>query len=540
MSGGAVSIHWFRKGLRLHDNAALLAALKGAKQVYPVFVLDPHFAKPEFVGVVRYNFLLESLRDLDKSLRTLGSRLYVLKGKPLQALEEKFKEWEVTRLTFERDTEPYAKLRDTQARELAEKHGIEVITTVGHTLHDPEQYIAKAGGADKIPLTYSSFGTLFRRLGKVPAALSAPTKEDFPQSSTLVRTDALDDHRFDVPSLKDMGYEWNDDEHEVRFPGGETEALERMRRHLQRKAWIAHFEKPKTSPNTLEPSTTGLSPYLKFGCLSPRLFYHELARVYAEYRDHAKPPVSLHGQLLWREFFHMCGYAVKNFDRMEGNRICRQIDWDTNDALLAAWENARTGYPWIDACMTQLRREGWLHHLARHAVACFLTRGDLYQSWEKGAQVFDRLLVDADWHLNSANWMWLSCSSFFYQYFRVYSPVAFGKKTDPSGAYIRKYLPQLKAFPDKYIYEPWKAPPGVQRSCGCIIGKDYPEPIVDHAEVSAANKARIRACYDALKQAEKAKKTTTKDAKSSGGASKRSSAQSSAKLKKTKTASSKR
>ena len=165
-----------------------------------------------------------------------------------------------------------------------------------------------------------------------------------------------------------------------------------MRLHLKRRAWIAHFEKPKTSPNSLQPSTTGLSPYLKFGCLSPRLFHHELASVYAEYKDHAKPPVSLHGQLLWREFFHLCGFAVENFDRMRGNRICRQIDWDDKPQLLEAWEQGRTGYPWIDACMTQLRTEGWLHHLARHAVACFLTRGDLYQSWEKGA-VSMRLFV---------------------------------------------------------------------------------------------------------------------------------------------------
>ena len=98
---------------------------------------------------------------------------------------------------------------------------------------------------------------------------------------------------------------------------------------------------------------------------------------------------------------------------------------------------ARTGYPFIDAIMTQLREEGWIHHLARHAVACFLTRGDLWLSWERGQAVFEEWLLDADWFLNSANWMWLSCSAFFHQYYRVYSPVAFGKKTDKNGDYIR-------------------------------------------------------------------------------------------------------
>jgi len=107
--------------------------------------------------------------------------------------------------------------------------------------------------------------------------------------------------------------------------------------------------------------------------------------------------------------------------------------------------------------MVQLRETGFIHHLARHAVACFLTRGDLWQSWEKGAEVFDEWLLDADWALNNGNWMWLSCSCFFYQYFRCYSPVAFPKKWDPKGNYIKKWLPQFKDFPVKYIYEPWKA-----------------------------------------------------------------------------------
>lgn len=120
--------------------------------------------------------------------------------------------------------------------------------------------------------------------------------------------------------------------------------------------------------------------------------------------------------------------------------------------------------------MTQLRLEGWIHHLARHAVACFLTRGHLYQSWEKGAFVFEQYLLDADYALNSANWQWLSCSAFFNRYFHVYGPVSFGKKTDPNGDYIRKYLPVLKDFPRQYIYEPWDAPLSIQKKCGCIIG----------------------------------------------------------------------
>ena len=110
-----------------------------------------------------------------------------------------------------------------------------------------------------------------------------------------------------------------------------------------------------------------------------------------------------------------------------------------------ARRDGQTGFPWIDAIMAQLKQEGWVHHLARHAVACFLTRGDLYQSWEAGAKVFDHQLLDADWSLNTCNWLWLSASAFYHTFFRCYSPVAFPKKYDKSGAYVRRYLPVLVA-----------------------------------------------------------------------------------------------
>ena len=121
-----------------------------------------------------------------------------------------------------------------------------------------------------------------------------------------------------------------------------------------RTAYISSFEKPKTKPNSLEPSTTVLSPYMKFGCVSPREFWWDLEAVYTKAGKKTLPPVSLTGQLLWREFFTMTGSVTPNFDKMVGNPICRQIDWDTNPEYLAAWEEGRTGYPFIDAIMTQV------------------------------------------------------------------------------------------------------------------------------------------------------------------------------------------
>jgi len=263
-----------------------------------------------------------------------------------------------------------------------------------------------------------------------------------------------------------------------------------MEESLKDELWVARFEKPNTAPNSLEPSTTVLSPYLKFGCLSARLFYQKLKEILKRQPKHSQPPVSLVGQLMWREFYYTVAAAEPNFDRMLGNIYCLQIPWQEQPEHLEAWTHGRTGYPFIDAIMRQLRQEGWIHHLARHAVACFLTRGDLWISWEEGQRVFEQLLLDQDWALNAGNWMWLSASAFFHQYFRVYSPVAFGKKTDPQGHYIRKYVPELAKYPAGCIYEPWKASMADQRTYGCVLGTDYPHRIVKHEVVHKMKSSR--------------------------------------------------
>ncbi|EWM23893.1 6-4 photolyase [Nannochloropsis gaditana] len=514
-----VSLHWFRKGLRLHDNPALLEACEGATHVYPVFILDPHFAKPDVIGVLRYRFMLQTIKNLDDNLREIGSRLFVVKGQPAEALPRLFREWGVTKLTFESDTEPYAKVRDRHVCELAAEHQVHVQTFPSHTLHDPEAYVARLQGKD-VPTVYQSFVKLFASMGPVAPVASTVDAKRLPppaleylsgqdgkkagQGNGHAGGEEIEEDRtrgddFSVPGLSGIGYPETDAP--TLYPGGETAALARMQEHLANVKYIVTFEKPKTSPNALRPSTTVLSPYLKHGALSSRLFYHSLRSILAQHKGpHTQPPVSLVGQLLWREFFYLQGHATPNFDKMVGNPICRQIPWGKNAELLGAWEEARTGYPFIDACMTQLREEGWIHHLARHALACFLTRGDLWQSWEEGARVFEKYLLDADWSVNTGNWLWLSASAFFHQYFRVYSPVAFGAKTDKEGEYIRKYLPVLRKMPIKYIYEPWKAPKGVQETAGCVVGRDYPHPVVDHATVSKQLMGKMKAAYDANKE----------------------------------------
>jgi cryptochrome len=320
---------------------------------------------------------------------------------------------------------------------------------------------------------------------------------------------------FSVPTLGELRLKVPAPDKQSPHKGGEKEALRRLDAFLADASRAAKFEKPETSPAMMYPSasTTVLSPYLKFGSLSARLFYHRLVALYAspQGKGHSQPPVSLMGQLLWREFYYAAA-TTPGYELMATNPVCLQVPWrlqgaglpKTPDAEekkalahLDAWKSGRTGFPWIDAIMRQLRQEGWIHHLARHSVACFLTRGDLYISWERGAEVFEELLLDADPALNIGNWLWLSASAYFSQYFRVYSPVAFPNKYKPEALkYIRKYVPELASVPDKFVIEPWLAPADVKKT---VREKGYPDPIVDHKEAS-------KVCIEGLAAAYKAKK----------------------------------
>nr|AGX93015.1 6-4 photolyase [Platynereis dumerilii] len=249
------SIHWFRKGLRLHDNPALLKAFENANEVRPIFILDPWFVKKGRVGINRWRFLIQTLRDLDTNLKELGSRLFVVRGNPLDELPKLFKEWKVDHLTFEVDTEPYAKERDEKIEELASELGVKVSKIVSHTLYDTQRTIAKNGGT--APTSYQRCLTVLSQLG--PPAKPAPklSAEHIKDCKTPIGSDH--EEKYGVPSLAELEKKESDCGPSL-FPGGETEALSRMEKYLKKTSWICKFEKPETEPNSLAPSTTVLSP----------------------------------------------------------------------------------------------------------------------------------------------------------------------------------------------------------------------------------------------------------------------------------------
>ncbi|KAK5018682.1 FAD binding domain of DNA photolyase-domain-containing protein [Cryomyces antarcticus] len=545
-------LYWFRTDLRLHDSPALAAALDLKPEcLYCVWTWDPHYVYRARVGPNRFQFLLDCQNDLSASLTKLNpkQKLLLLREAPQTLFPKLFKAWRISHLVFEKDTDAYAKDRDETVTRLAREAGVEIVVRMGRTLYDPDELVKKCKGKPTMSVTMVQ--NAGKQIGAIPRPTPAPTSLpdpgdtplDFEQEQPAQQPDINDIHRNDTeksyssgisgpgsdfapPTLQELGLKPATTPHR----GGETIALRMLDSIIANEDYTATFEKPKTAPTAFEPqATTLLSPHLHFGSLGVREFYWRVQDVVSAYgRRASQPPTSLTGQLLFRDMYFgaqaTLGYS---FAQTYNNSHARFIPWHlpshispdsrlitggyavdspTAERWFQRWKHGRTGFPWIDALMRQLRLEGWIHHLGRHAVASFLTRGGCYVDWERGAEVFEEWLIDHETASNAGNWQWLACVAFYSMFYRVYSPVAFPQKWDKEGKFVRRYVPELKEYPVKYIYEPWKAPLADQRKAGCLVmGEEggtegeyatYPRPMFDFAE-------RREVCLKAMKNAYK-------------------------------------
>jgi deoxyribodipyrimidine photo-lyase len=222
-------------------------------------------------------------------------------------------------------------------------------------------------------------------------------------------------------------------------------------------------------------STSRLSQDLRWGLISP----NELVER-AEGASAGR--ASFVSEVCWREFYFHVLWHNPRVTKESFQKQFASLQWNDDRELLAAWEAGRTGYPVVDAAMRQLITTGWMHNRARMIVASFLTK-DLLIDWRHGERFFMRHLVDGDLASNNGGWQWAASTGTDPQpYFRIFNPMTQGSKFDPDGEFVRRWLPALADVPTKFIHEPWNMPLEVQQAIGCVIGRDYPAPIVDHAE----------------------------------------------------------
>lgn len=467
---------WFRgKDLRVADHAPLADAL-GRGEIACVFVLDPFFFAPERARELphRMQFLLESIAALAQSLEERGGELVLVKGKSIEVIPELARAWRVDRVVGQRWTEPFARKRDAIVTSRLE---VPFELFEGELLAPPASVRTTSGAPYSV---FSPFARAFRASVEIGAPLPAPKKIPPPPAGVTAR-------RAKLPTLSSLGITRNP----RILPGGEPAARERLRRFLRGPAARYHEARDALG----EDGTSRLSVDLKFGTLSPRTVWIEARRALEERHPEAWKAFS--NELLWREFNHSVLWADPELLEHPHRREFEKFPWQKNEAGWRAWVEGRTGYPVVDASARQLLGEGFVPNRARMISASFLTK-DLLIDYRRGEAHYLAYLTDGDWANNNAGWQWTTgCGFDAAPYFRVFNPVEQARRFDPDGAYVRKYVPEIAALPDRWIHEPWSAPADVLREAMVTLGKTYPRPIVDHA---GARRRFLALASEALKR----------------------------------------
>jgi deoxyribodipyrimidine photo-lyase len=468
------AIWWIRRDLRLADNQALAAALLHSGRVLPVFVLDPALVASPYAGEKRLAFLWAGLRELDADLRRRGSSLTVRPGSPTRTLEQLVRESGASVIYAEADYSPYARHRD---REVGERLPLRLVD--GLTVHPPQAVLKKNG------TPYTVF-TPYRRkwselsLPSVQAVLPAP--------DSIGGVPGLESDP--IPAAPALGSR-------VPFVPGEQEAARRLQGFVDREhSPIYRYGHLR---DRLDVSGTArLSPYLRFGMLSARQAVISAVTAIAAAPDERalSNAESWLRELIWREFYISILYHFPAVRRASFRPELRDIRWSNDESVFRAWCEGRTGYPVVDAGMRQLSETGWMPNRARMIVASFLVK-DLLIDWRWGERWFMRHLMDGDPAANNGGWQWTAgTGTDAAPYFRIFNPVTQAKRHDPDGTYVRRWVPELARVPQKMVHEPWRMDEETQQRAGCVIGRDYPAPIVEHAWA----RDRVLAAYAAARR----------------------------------------
>jgi len=451
-------IIWFRRNLRLHDNEALCAAVDAGRPVLAVYVSDAL----DSGGASRW-WLHHSLSRLDSALQDHGAGLVIRSGKPEEVLPDLVEATGADAVFHSRRYEPDARSQE-EALESALDGRCELRGFDDSVIRHPDSVMTLSGTPYKV---FTPFWKSASGLGEPGRPAAKP--EDFKTT-----TAGLDAGEIDELELLPTGPDWAGGLRDTWTPG-EDGAFERLDAACE---IAADYDEDRDRPDI--DGTSRLSPHLHFGELSPRQVWHDIRS--ATSANGRKGGDALLRQLYWRDF---SAYLLYHFPRLPEEPLreeFREFPWTDDTEGLQAWQRGRTGFPIVDAGMRQLWETGWMHNRVRMIVASFLVK-DLLVPWQAGANWFLDTLVDADLANNSAGWQWVAgCGTDAAPYFRIFNPILQGKKFDPMGDYVRRWVPELERLPSKLIQEPWKADRDEQKAANVIIGEDYPEPIVNHGD----------------------------------------------------------
>lgn len=467
----ARALVWFRRDLRDFDHAALHHALGCARQVVCVFIFDRDILD-RLPGPAdrRVEFIHASVTELQRSLQSRGGGLVVRYGKARDEIVQLAAELEVEAVFFNHDDDPAALARDAAVEAALRNRNTAVHHYKDAVIFEREEVLTAAGTPFSVFTPYKNAWLKKLMSDRLQAYPVDPRAGQLAELSTP------------IPGLQDMGFE-STHLRELKLPTGMSGGAQLFGDFLQR---IDRYQQTRDFPALKGPSY--LSVHLRFGTVSIR----QLTAA-AWQRGGAGAQTWL-SELIWRDFYHQIlwhrpdvagGHAFKaHYDA---------LPWPNPPGHFAAWCEARTGYPLVDAAMRQLEQTGYMHNRLRMVTASFLTK-DLLVDWRQGEKYFADKLIDFDLAANSGGWQWAASVGCDAQpWFRIFNPVTQSEKFDPKGVFIRRYVPELARVPDAFIHAPWTLPASEQARLGVIVGQAYPAPIVAHA----AQRARTLALFKA-------------------------------------------
>jgi deoxyribodipyrimidine photo-lyase len=392
----------------------------------------------------------------------------VRRGDPAEVLTDVLHVAQAEAVFAQADVSPYARRRDERVRQ-----HLPLRLTGGLTVHPPGAVRKQDGDPYTV---YTWYGRTWKTFPLPSAADVQPAPETLPAVPDDVTSESVPEE----PTLAAR----------VPFEPGEAEARRRLEAFTV--GPIAHYHERRDRMDL--DATSRLSPYLRFGMLSAREAV--VAAQKAKDDGGGEGAQTWLDELIWREFYAMILFHHPNVRRESFREQYRRIAWRNDEAAFKAWQAGRTGYPAVDAAMRQLQESGWMHNRARMIVASFLTK-DLLIDWRWGERHFMQHLIDGDPAANNGGWQWSAgTGTDAAPYFRIFNPITQGEKHDPQGVYIRRWVPELRNVPDEYIHRPWTMPDDLQQEVGCVIGEDYPAPMVSH---KVARK-RTLAAYKAARE----------------------------------------
>lgn len=463
MSGSVV---WFRRDLRVADNPALLAAVRRGGPVIGLFVWAPEDDGDWAPGAASRWWLHQSLGRLDAALQRLGSRLILRRGPTIEAIQEVVTSSGCDAVYWNRVYEPEAVRRDAMVKRYLRENGIDAESFNGALLVEPWEVVTGQGRP------YQVFTPFWKACNtRLPPDPPQPAPASLPSPQKRLHSLALNDLALE-PTI-----DWAAGFRSAWTPGEEG-AMAALGAFLNE--GLVAYADSRNRPDL--PSTSRLSPHLHFGEISIRQVWHSVQEHFqARKSDRYDESIRVFcSELGWREFAHHLLYHFPNTPDTPLRQEFRDFAWQPDHERLRAWQRGRTGYPIVDAGMRELWHTGWMHNRVRMIVASFLVK-HLLIPWTEGARWFWDTLVDADLANNTLGWQWTAgCGADAAPYFRVFNPVLQGKKFDPDGVYVRRWIPELGDVPTSFIHNPWEMPVEERVKAKVTLGDNYPLPIVEH------------------------------------------------------------